>query len=142
MAQRIKGQDVSLALTVNGALKKSVTDIKDLEITSQLSILTEGYLGETSNRRDSIFNGVKGKITFHLEDPAILDVIREIVNAARSPVAGTVVTITSVLNFPSGPQRIVTIRNCFFGDIPLTFGGREQYGTSSLDFEAEDVIFA
>ncbi len=77
MAQRIKGQDVNLTLTVNGALKKSVTDIKSLELTSQLSILTEGYLGETSNRRDSIFNGVKGKIEFHLEDPAILDVIRD-----------------------------------------------------------------
>lgn len=142
MAQRIKGQDVNLTLTVNGALKKSVTDIKSLELTSQLSILTEGYLGETSNRRDSIFNGVKGKIEFHLEDPAILDVIREIVNAARARVAGVKVTITSVLNFPSGVTRIVTIPNAFFGDIPINFGSREAYGMSSLDFEAEDVIFA
>lgn len=140
MSQRIKGQDTSIILIVGGVPKATIADVRNFEITSQMEILKEGYIGETTDRRDDIFRGVKGKMEVHFEDDQILALAKTIIDRAKQRINGSQINVVSTLNFPNGTQKIVTIPQVYFGEIPMTFGSRSDYGTVTLDFEASDIV--
>lgn len=139
MAQRIKGQEVEVLLVADGAPVDSLTDVRSFDVTFQLEILTEGYLGETTNRRDEVFNGISGSMELHFEDPGVFEFISAVVDRAQRRTPGVRVNIKATLAFPNGQRTRVIIQNAFFGDIPLSFGGRSEYGTLSLTYEAESL---
>lgn len=141
MAQRIKGQEVEVLLVVDGAPKTSITAVKSFEIEFQLDILTEGYLGETSSRRDEVFNGISGSLEFDMENGDLLDVAQQIIDRARRRTPGTVINIKAALNFPNGVVRRIVAKDVYFSAIPVSFGARDEYGTVTLDFEAMDYSF-
>lgn len=139
MSQRIKGQEVEVLLVVDGSPQDTITDVKSFEIGFQLDILSEGYLGETTDRKDSIFKGVRGNMELHFENPDVFKLFTAIVNKARRRTPGTKINIKSTLNFPGGQRPRVVIPNVEFGEIPVTFGSRADYGTVKLDFEASEA---
>lgn len=141
MAQRIKGQDVSVILTVNGVPQATLADVRSFEVSSQLEILREGYLGETTDRRDDIFRGVKGKIEFHFETPDIFTLTQTLIQRARQRSPGVKVNVKATLQFPNGTQKLVMVPDVYFGEIPVNFGSRSDYGMATLDFEASDIQF-
>jgi hypothetical protein len=138
---RIKGQEVELLLVKGGVPQASITDVRSFEIAAQLEILREGYLGETTDRRDEIYRGVRGRMEVHFEGAAIFNLMRGVIDRARRRSAAAideVINIKATLNFPGGDRPVILIRNAFFGEMPVTFGSRSDYGTLSLEFEAED----
>lgn len=141
MAQRIKGQEVEVRLIVNNALRDQITDVRSFEVAIQLEVLSEGYLGETTNRRDDVHTGVRGRIELHFENDDILTLAQEITDRARRRTPGTTITIKATLAFPAGVRRQVLIENVFFGEIPFSAGSRTDYVSTTLDFEAERLRF-
>jgi hypothetical protein len=139
MADRIKGQDVEIMIVADNVAQSTITDIRSFEVESQMEILREGYLGETTQRRDDIFNGVRGKMELHFENKDVFDLIQTITDRARRRTPGTIVNIKATLRFPNGQRPRVLIPNVFFGPIPMNFGSRSDYGTVTLDFESSDV---
>lgn len=139
MAQRVKGQEVALLFNLNNTPVKTVTDFRSFEMTWQTETKSEGYLGETTNRRDDVFNGIMGKVELHFENQDVFNLIQAIVDRARRREPGTTITLKVTLQMPNGQRPRVTIPNCFFGAIPMNFGSRTDYGTISLDFEAENA---
>jgi len=139
MAQRIKGQEVVVVMVVAGQPQVELTAIKSFEMKYELEIKKEGYLGETSDRRDSLFNGITGSMEVHLETKAIFTTIAAIVDKARRRTPGTIINIKATLNFPNGDRVRVIIPNCEFGEIPINFGSRTDYGTTTFSFEAQDA---
>lgn len=141
MAQRIKGQEVQVNLIVNGAVQDTLTDIKSLELAAKLEIITEGYLGEGTDRRDDQYHGVSGSLELHFSDGDVFDLIDTIIERARRREAGTRINIKCTLAFPGGDLRRVLIPDVYFGEIPISFGSRTDYGSIKLDFEAADLKF-
>lgn len=141
MGQRIKGQEVEVLVVVNGAPKTNMTSVRSFEITLNTEIMSEGYLGETSERKDSVFKGVSGKIELHFDNQEVMKVYQAIVDKARRRTPGTKINIKATLNFPGGERPRVLVSDVEFGPLPLSFGSRSDYGTASLDFEASDVAF-
>ena len=141
MAQRIKGQEVEVILLVDGVPQDSITDVRSFSIELQTEIMSEGYLGETTNRRDSIFNGVSGSIELHIENAAIFDLFTSIVDKARRRTPGTRINLKATLAFPNGQRKRIIVPDAEFGAMPLNFGSRSDYGTVSLNFEAPDASF-
>ena len=139
MAQRIKGQEVEIVLLVNGEPREALTFAKSLEMRFKTEILQEGYLGETTDRYDSVFKGVAGRLEFNFDSAAVFALISDIVNKARRRDAGTVINIKTTLNFPSGRRARVVIREAEFGELPINFGSRSDYGTFQLEFSASDA---
>lgn len=139
MAQRIKGQEVSVLLIVDNVQQDAITDIKSFEVTFMTEILTEGYLGETTNRRDEIFNGVSGKMELNFENQEIFNLFTAVMDRARRRTPGTQINIKAALNFPNGERPKIFINDVSFGAMPMTFGSRSDYGTVSLDFECPDA---
>jgi hypothetical protein len=88
-----------------------------------------------------VFNGVSGKLEFDLENGALLNVAQQIIDRARRRTPGTVINVKAALNYPSGEVKRIVIKDAFFSAIPISFGARDEYGSLSLDFEAQDYSF-
>lgn len=136
--QRIKGQEVEVLMVVDGVVQNTITDVRSFEISVQTEILREGYLGEKTDRRDEKFNGVTGRIELHYENKDVFDLIQSIVNRATRQSPGTKVNVKATLNFPNGERTRVLIPDVYFGEFPLNFGGRGEYGTLGVSFEASN----
>lgn len=135
---RIKGQEVELLLVENNVPLTSIADVRSFEMAAQLEILSEGYLGETTDRRDSIYKGYRGRMEVHFENKAVLDLMRRLVDKARKRSAGARINAKVTLAFPGGDRVRLLLQDLEFGEIPLAFGSRSDYGTISLDFEGAD----
>ena len=142
--QRIKGQEVDITMTLNGAPYGNITDVRSFEINIELDLMSEGYMGETTERKDSIFKGVTGKMEMHVSHPDVLKLMDTLVSkAARSgKFAASKVNIFATLRMVSiGKSPKVQLLDVEFGAIPLNFASRSDYGTVSLDFACSNVNF-
>lgn len=139
MAQRAKGQEVEIVVMIDGKPKENFALARSCEFAYKTEILQEGYLGETTDRYDSVYKGVRGRLEFHIDRPDVFDVIRTIVDKARRRQAGVRINIKSTINFPSGKRARVIIRDAEFGELPINFGSRADYGTFNLEFGASDA---
>ncbi len=135
---RLKGQEVEVILIVDGTVQDTITDVRSFEIAAKLEIKEEGYLGEKTNRYDEIFNGMRGRIEFHFENDDIFGLITSVVDRAKRRVPGVQINIKATFNFPNGDRPRVLVPNVSFGEIPINFGSRGDYGTMGLEFAAED----
>lgn len=135
---RIKGQEIEILLVSKNQPLQTITDVRSFEMAIQTEILREGYLGETTDRRDEVYRGIRGRMELHFENDDIFNLIADVVDRARRREPGTKINVKATLNFPNGQRPRVLIPDVFFGEIPIGFGSRTDYGTLSLDFEAED----
>lgn len=136
--QRIKGQEVEVILVVDGTPQANITDVRSFEIAAKLELKEEGYLGEKTNRYDEIFNGIRGRIELHFENQDVFDLMKSVADRAKRRTPGTQINIKATLNFPNGQRPRVIIPDCFFGEIPINFASRSDYGTVGLEFNAAD----
>ena len=88
MGQRIRGEDVSVQLIMDGAPQTTVTAIRSFEIEFQQDILSEGYLGENFERKDDTFKGVAGKMEYHVESADTLTVVQAMIDRAQRRTPG------------------------------------------------------
>lgn len=136
--QRIKGQEVELVIVEDNEPLTTISDIRSASITGSLEVLTEGYLGETTDRRDDIYRGFSGDLEVHFENRDILDFARRLIDRARRREPGVTINIKMTLQFPNGQRVRVVLKDVFFGEIPIGFPSRSDYGTVSLSFEGSD----
>ena len=139
MGQRIKGQEVETSLVLSGNVI-ALTAARSMDVTFKLEKKEEGYLGETTQRYDTIFNGVEGKISYHFDNATPLAFILAIVDKAQRRTPGAIANVKCVMNFPDGSRARITIPNVEFGPMPLSFGARADYGTFEVDFSASKAV--
>jgi len=137
---RIKGQEVLLTVTLNGTIVSAIKNVTNFNVTVNLDQKTEDYLGETAPQYDEVFNGISVSFAMHMADPAIFDFMQSIVRRAQRREPGIVVNIKATLNFPNGQKRKVVCNDLFFGNFPVQFGSRTDYGEISVDASGADFI--
>ena len=140
MAQRIKGQEVEVILVLNGVAQQTITDVRNFELSWLTEIIKEGYLNETTDRYDSVFHGIKGKLDLHFENSDVFQLIQAVIDKAQRRMPGTKVNVKATLNFPNGQRVRIIVPNVEFGEFPLNFGGRAEYGSISIDFNASQAM--
>ena len=138
---RIKGQEVSLQLTQDGTVLNAFSDIQSCEVEGQFEILSEGYLGEGSNRKDEVFMGVSGSLECHFGTKDALLFMRDLMDRATRRTAGTAVNLRTSLRFPDGDRLKIILPDLAFGAFPISFGGRSEYVRVTLNFEGSSVQF-
>lgn len=137
--QRIKGQEVEVLIIADGEVQETVTDVRSFEVAAKIETKEESYLGEKTNRYDEIFNGCRGRMDLHFENPDIFALMFKIIDRAKRREPGNQINIKATLNFPNGDKSLVLIQDAFFGEIPFNFGSRSDYGSTTLDFQASDI---
>jgi hypothetical protein len=139
MAQRVKGQEIEVVMLQDGAPVDNLTLARSLELSFKTELLQEGYLGETTDRYDTIFKGIKGKLAFHLDSPGAFKVVQSIIDKARRRTPGTRFNIKATLNFPSGRRARVVVRDAEFGELPFNTGSRADYTGFDIEFGASEA---
>jgi hypothetical protein len=137
-SQRIKGQEVSILVTTDGDLEAEITDVKNCEITLNFELKDEGYLGEKTNRKDEIFNGVSGTLEIHVHSGDPFDFAGKIKERAQRTTPDRVFNIAGVFSFPSGEIRSITVPDAKFGPVPISTSDRGDYVSMKFEFAAED----
>lgn len=112
---------------------------RSIEMSFKTELIQEGYLGKKTDNYDTIFKGISGRIEFHFADSGPVTVIQAIVDKAKRRTPGTRFNIKFKMNFPSGKRALIIIQDCEFGELPLNFGSRADYGVFNLEFGAEDA---
>lgn len=141
MDQRVKGQEIQLFMTQNGQTLAQLDSIQDTEVTIKLRILEEGYVGETSQRYDDVFDGFAANLTAHMTTGAVYDIVQAIIDRARRRVPGTVFNLKMSVQFPNGERKRVMISNLFFGEIPNAVPKRDQYASIKFTVAATSGRF-
>jgi hypothetical protein len=140
--ERIRGEQVLLRLVRDGVLQRELDELKSLEWTVNVSILTEGFLGRTTEEKDEIYRGTSGSIEFQprsLQAWEVLDFIARRAQRRTSP-AG-VINLSFVGLFPNGDKPRILVPDIKFQDPGLRAPGRDQYVTAPWQWQASDFVY-
>ncbi len=138
MAQRLKGQEIFVAVLVNGAQQISLTDVKNFSITPNFDKVEEGYLGETTNRFDEIFKGCGVELEVHTEDEGVFAFLEAVKDRAQRRTPGTVINIIATLQYPNGQRPRIVLKDVFFADLPFNVGSRSDYASFKISGSCSD----
>ena len=139
MFDRITGQDISVRIIKDGALLNELTTIKSINFTFEMARSEEDYIGETSMRYDTKYNGLAVKIELHSENRQGLDLINAIVLKAQRRAGGAVrIDIACSLLWPNGDKTSLMAKDVAFADMPLGFDSRKDFGKIELDGKASE----
>jgi hypothetical protein len=136
MAQRIKGQETKAVFTSPDGLEEGMADCTSFESEIDMEILEEGYLGETANRFDSIYNGSGGNIEFHVESSSALAFIDKLKDRAqRRSAASGQFNVVSAMAFPNGTRARILYEDVHFGAVPIRIPSRKDYVTLRFEWK-------
>lgn len=134
---RVLGQQTQVAFILDGEVVSQTFAIKSNSLNFQMEILTEGYLGETTNRRDNVFNGMAGSVDLHFSNVRLFTFVQALVDAARRRVQGVNMNVKHTYQFMNNRRAIVVLPSVSVGEIPLNNGGRAEFVTGTIPYEAE-----
>jgi hypothetical protein len=137
--QRIKGQEVSVEIIKDSRPLDTINIVRSFDFEYELETKSEGYLGETTDRKDSVFRGIKGRMELHTNNKDIFTLIQTAVDKARDRTSGVRINIKATLAYPNGDRVRVTIIDVEFGTFPVKAGSRSDYITVDLDFVASEA---
>jgi hypothetical protein len=141
LSQRVKGQEVSILITVASILQTTLVDIQNFELEGQFEVKSQGYLGEKTNRKDDIYNGCKFSMELHLHTEDWFAFQAQMKARAQRLNPTIVFNITAVLSFPNGQTPAVLIPDVKFGGNPMTISSRGDYVKIKLEGEADDFSY-
>lgn len=133
----LKGQDTTVAILVDGNLENELDGVTSCDITFDLTMIESRRLGQTSKVFCSVFDGISISIKSDVTGDAYIDVADAIVaRAQRRAGAKIQFDVSTVLSFPDGTVRAITIPRVEFESIPLSIGGGDEFVTLELTGKA------
>jgi len=138
VAQRLKGQEIELVITSGGVLQDTLTDIHNFNVEFESEIKSQGYLGEKTNRKDDVYNGVKFDFEMHTHSQDWLRLIIAIHDRQKRNTPNLVINIGAVLFYPNGDEPSIYIPDAKFGPQAVSTPSRTDYANKKLSGEADD----
>ena len=135
---RLKGQNASIEFFTNGA-SQTFGNIRSSEVELQLEILTEEYLGSSFPSKEMVYNGIKGRLTLHLDkNDKYSDLLRAALGKATDVLSETKFNVVTKIAHPGGSTIKITATDVVFDGLPLSFAGRKDYGEFTISYETGD----
>lgn len=140
MTQRIKGQEVTFTVVSDAdGVETSLGDVKSCELSPQFDIITQGYLGQTTDKRDDIFKGITGNMEVNISSRNYFALLQRIKDRAQRRVAGSSrFQVMGSFKFDDGTRAMITIDSIFFGEQQISVSGRDEFVSCRIAFEADD----
>lgn len=133
MAQRLLGQNTVVTITVNSAPVLELNCVRSFSFTYELELKDEGYLGETTNRKDSVFKGVKFDMELHTASNDIYSLIKTLQDKATRRTPGVRINVKTSMSWPNGDRAVITFPDAEFGAVPVNINSRTDYVTVKLE---------
>lgn len=136
-AGRIRGQEITISILVDGVLQTRIDSIQSCDLEFEMNLMQEGYLGETFDRVDSVYNVISIKLSGHMNSQAYLELCDAIVARAQNRAGAAIqFDIVGSFRFANGDFPSIAIPDVHFDTMPLQIGGRGEHVTFSLDGKA------
>jgi hypothetical protein len=135
MSMRLRGEDTQLTMVAGGEVQDVMTDVRDAEIEGMLELLREQYLGQSTEQKDEIFKGTKGRFSAHVETAKFLEFQQSLYDRAQRRNPGFQVNLKTTLRFPTGERIRILVKDLFFGSSPMKISKRDEYVEFSTEFE-------
>ena len=137
MSDTLKGQDTSIAILIDGNLESEIDGITSTDITFDLTMIESRRLGQTSKVYCSVFDGISIAIKSDVTGDVYLELADAIVGKAQRRAGAAIqIDISTVLSFPDGVTRAITITKVEFESIPLSISGGDEFVTMELNGKA------
>lgn len=133
MSQRIKGQEIVINIVNAGVLEDTLTSVQSFNDEDLLELIMKGYLGETSNRGDEIYNGTKFDLELHLQSQDWFKFKQSVRARARRQQPDLVFNVTVTWFFPNGDTPTVTYADVNWGPIPTNVSSRGDYVKAKME---------
>ncbi len=138
---RIKGQQAFMTIMRDGDPQLSIDSIQSLEVEFMMELLEEGYLGETANRFDSLYNGMRVKVEGHCNSEAYMELMIAIKEKAQRRAGSTIrIDITASYAFENGDFPTLVLQDVHFDSMPLTIDSRQAFQSFSLEGKASELL--
>lgn len=137
---RVRGEQSQVRLLVGGELEQTISAVKECTINLNFKVLTEAYLGETTVRKDDLYEGIAGTFTIHPETRDVFDLLVRLRDRAqrRQQAGEPTVSLVTRIQFESGQAPLIVVPDLHFGTVPINIGGRDQYIAIPFSWEADD----
>lgn len=137
MAQRLKGQEVSIRIVTDGVTEELNT-FSNFNDEIALELKEAGYLGEVTNRFDEILNGYGGDMELNLQKASWLTLTQRIRDRAQRRTPGTVFNIVRTDLFPNGDSIMFIYKDVSWGPVPTSVSSRGDYVKPKLQFKCSE----
>ena len=138
-SKRLKGQNTVISILKDGELQARIDSITSTEVTFEMEILTDDFLGDTSERYDTVYNGYSVSIEAQMSNAQIIDLSDSIVNRARNRTGGVSrIDVATTFFFDEGDVRTFSLIDLQFESIPFSSGGRKDFTTVKLSAKGSD----
>ena len=139
---RLKGQDMVVAVTHNNN-PVEISKVMSFEYSHQMDTTEQGFLGESSDEKDSVYKGVKGEFKVQVPNANIFHLIDAVVAQVRSRTSGDKFNLTLRRKLPGADSELVTtFSDISFGEIGHSVSGRTEYEEVTLPFSCPEAITA
>lgn len=135
MDQRIKGQETSIKVIQAGIVIETIETIAVFNDSTNFETKEAGYLGETANRYDEVYNGVSGDFEFNVSRPGWNDFVKAIEDRATRKTPDVVFNIVRADLYPNGDSSIVTYEDVAWGPVPTNIPSRGDYIKVRMEFK-------
>lgn len=138
-SQRIKGQEVSVLLTRDGALEDTLSDIQEFEFEPIFETKVQGYLGEKNERTDYIFKHAKWSMTLNVHKQDWLKYLAAMKDKAQRNTPDVQFNISCIFALPNGETPQVSFNDVSFEGVPHTISSRGDYLKIKLAGVCDDI---
>jgi hypothetical protein len=140
MAQRILGQNTVVSIIVNSAPQTEINSVRSFSFNYELELKDEGYLGESTNRKDSVFKGIKFDMEMHLANNAAFQLIKTAIDKAQRRTPGVRINVKTSLTWPNGDRAVVVFNDVEFGPFPVNTNSRTDYVTLKIEGACSEAV--
>lgn len=138
MSQRLRGDEVQVLVTTGGALEDTFDAISNFNLELSTELISTAYLGEKSERKDSIFKGVKFDFEMNISKAGVFTFLDRVKKKAQRVLPDLQINITGVFSFADGETVAATIPDVSLGPVPINLGSRGDYVKFKFSGEASD----
>lgn len=138
MDQRLKGQEVEIRYVRDGNIDDAFKAIASFDDALKFDLKVQGYLGETTERHDEVYNGVSGSCKMHVQSKLWMTFQQAIKDRARRVTPGTVINIVRTDFYPNGESATRIYPDVHFGEMPSSVPSRQEYVEVSFTFGCDD----
>lgn len=137
--QRLKGQEVQVQVIQGGQLSDAFTAVASFNDNMKMEVLEQGFLGETTNRHDDIFNGFEGTLSMQVSNQRWMTFQASIKARAKREQPDIVFNMVRTDFYPNGDTPSRTYQDVKFGAEPSNIASRGDYVTVDIPFSCDDV---
>ena len=135
MSTRIRGQEVTVGLIVDGAQQLgSFTKVEQFKLTPRTDLSDADFLGEKESEPDIQHHGFDFSFMTHEQDSKMFDLLFDIVNRERLGAPHPVVDVIVIHKYrdPGLPSKNIVLQQCVVKLDDHDIGGRKEFVKDSF----------